>query len=148
MDGNDAQDWVRSLTAHTLDEERAQDAFLRLSADLRLKVAAVLPRSPIARDLVTAMGAHLTDPGFVVKAISTAQTVRGVTGSRAPRDRNHDGVPDREIRLSPTQVAVDVDRDGDIDMIEVESMPSWAPTPYVGLGVDDDEYNDNSDHWA
>ena len=91
----------------------------------------------------------MSDPGVVVKSVATGMQVRDALGKVRPgRDRNFDGKTDVEVALPGGRIGVDLDADGDIDLIEAEVMGYSQPRPLIGLGTDEDEYYDDSDHWS
>jgi hypothetical protein len=116
----------------------------------QLKLAGLLARGH--RTGPAAMAAAwqaMSDPGVVVKGVATGMQVRDALGKLRPKqDRNFDGKLDVEIPLPGGRVGVDLDADGDIDIIESEVMGYGQPRPLVGLGTDEDEYYDDSDHWS
>lgn len=127
--------------------QRLQDYWGRCSWDDRVKLAAALApgvRGPGGWGRVLG---GLADPATFLRTLNTAKQLRTTTVSvRSPRDRNLDGKLDVEVDMGSGRRGIDLDADGDIDVIEV--LPDISGPGVVGLGNTEEDFVDDSDHWA
>lgn len=126
--------------------DKLQAYWGQCSWDDRVKLAAALAAGARGPGGWGHILGGLADPSTFLRTINTAKQIHTATTVRVPKDRNLDGKLDVEVDLGRGRRGIDLDADGDIDLVEV--MPDPVGPGVVGLGNTEEDFVDDSDHWA